>query len=387
MGWNVRREGLPLQTRSPTWIYKLSEIPLHFSILINSNQHSNQLSDTHSLSSKFTIKNARYTHSSDARFFASQHNPTHTISIKMVGKNVLAAATVYFALASSLALPKDKLDDKKSKSEIDDHPKTGLPHKVSRPGDKDCSSTAPYPTGDSTNTAYGTGIGIPTGIFPTGSGFVTGVTYTDDVATATATDDSALPTTTDDSELPTITDGSEILPTITDGSALTTTDDSAIATDTVIARREARPDKGKDTTKVEDKLSKTSDDDGSTATSSPTGIEDNPSRTTDDNGRPTVFPSGVLPSGAFNGTFPVNGTAVNGTFEDNPNRGSDDNSTATVTLTVTESPTLTITVTKSTSSSTSKSKQKGKKSKTSSSTTATTSTSSVDDSPSVTPVA
>jgi hypothetical protein len=369
----------------------LSEILLHLIILVNSNQHSNQLLDIHSVSSKFTTTNGRYTHSSDARLFASQHYPTHTNSIKMVGKNVLAAATVYFALASSLALPKDKLDDKKSKSEIDDHPKTGLPHKVSRPGDKDCSSTAPYPTGDSTNTAFGTGIGIPTGIFPTGSGFVTPVTKPDNVATATATDDSALPTITDDSELPTITDGSEILPTITDGSALTTTDDSAIATDTVIARREARPDKGKDLTKVEDKPSKTSDDDGPSATSSPTGIEDNPSRTTDDNGRPTVFPSGVLPSGPFNGTFPVNGTAVNGTFEDDPNKGGDDDTTTTVTLTVTESPTLTITVTKSTSSSasssTSKSRQKGKKSKTSSSTTTTTSTSSVDDSPSVTPVA
>jgi hypothetical protein len=377
VGSNVRHEGLSLQTWDPRWIYKLSEVPLHLNTLIHSNQHTNQLLEPHSLSSKFTNNNTRYTNSSDARLFASHHNSKHINSINMVGKNILAAATVCFALASSLAVPKDKLDDKKSTPAIDDHPKTGLPHKVGGPDDKDCSSTAPYPTGDSTNTDFGTGIGIPTGIFPTGSGFVTGVTYsTDDVATATTTDDSALPTITDDSELP----------TITDGSALTTTDDSLpTATDTVVAKREARPDKGKDTTKVEDNPSKTSDDNGPSATSSPTGIEDNPSRTTDDNGRPTVFPSGVLPSGALNGTF--NGTTVNGTFEDNPNRGGNNNSTDTVTLTITESPTVTITITTSTSSSTSKSRQKGKKSKTSSTTTTTSSTSSVDDNPSVTPVA
>jgi hypothetical protein len=252
----------------------------------------------------------------------------------MVGKNVLAAAAVYFAMTSALALPKDKVDDSKSKHGGDDDSKTHLPLK---PGDKDCSSTAPYPTGDSTSTGYGTGIGLPTGIFPTGTGFVTGVTLTtEDVAVPTITDDSALTTTVDD-----------------DSAITTTVDDSVLPTDApIVTKRSAQPDKGKGG----------GDDDASSGTSSPTSVEDNPSKTTDDNSRPTALPSSGFP-GAINGT------------DDNGG-----NSTITVTYTITEAPTVTITT--SLSSSTSKSKQKGKKSKTTSS-----STTSVDDNPGATPVA
>ena len=381
MGSGVRHEGLTLQTRGPRWIYKLSEIPLHLNILINSNQHTNQLLETHSLSSKSTNNNTRYIYSFDAYLFASQHNPTQKKSINMVGKNVLAAAAVYFALTSALALPKDKLDDKKSKHDNDDHPKTGLPHK---PDDKDCSTKAPYPTGDSTNTDFGTGIGIPTGYFPTGSGFVTGVTLTtEDVATPTATDDSASPTITDDSSLPVITDGSAL--TTTDDDSPTATDDSAGATETIIAKRAAHPDKGKDDptsgssssrTRSEDNPSRTSDD-SSQPTATTSGVEDNTSRTSDVNSRPTASPSG------------------------------DDNGSGTVTITITETPTVTTTIfisvsTTGTSSSRTKG-QKGKKSKTSSSsststsssssasststTSSTSSTSSVDDSLSAAPTA
>jgi hypothetical protein len=254
----------------------------------------------------------------------------------MVGKNVLAAAAVYFALTSALALPKDKVDDNKSKHGGDDDTKTRLPLKPGRPDDKDCSSTAPYPTGDSTNTDYGTGIGLPTGIFPTGTGFVTGVTLTtEDVAVPTVTDDSALTTTVDDN------------------SAITTTvDDSVLPTDApIVTKRSAQPDKGKGG----------KDDDSSSDTPSPTSVEDNPSKTTDDNSRPTALPSSGFP-GALNGTDDNGGNLT------------------TITYTITEVPTVTITT--SVSSSTSESKQKGKKSETTSS-----STTSVDDHPDATPVA
>jgi hypothetical protein len=253
----------------------------------------------------------------------------------MVGKNVLAAAAVYFALTSAFALPKDKFDDSKSKHGGDDDSKTRLPLKPGRPDDKDCSSTAPYPTGDSTNTDYGTGIGLPTGIFPTGTGFVTGVTLT--------TEDVAVPTVTDDSALTT---------TVGDDSAITTTvDDSVLPTDApIVTKRSAQPDKGKGG----------KDDDSSSDASSPTSVEDNPSKTTDDNSRPTA-----LPSSGFPGT--LNGTDDNG------------GNLTTITYTITEVPTVTITTSVS---STSKSKQKGKKSKTTSS-----STTSVDDHPDATPVA
>jgi hypothetical protein len=260
----------------------------------------------------------------------------------MVGKNILAAAAVYFAMTSALALPKDKVDDVKSKHGGDDDNKTHLPLK---PGDKDCSSTAPYPTGDSTNTDYGTGIGIPTGIFPTGTGFVTGVTLT-----------------TEGVAVPTITDDSALTSTVNDDSAITTTvDDSVLPTDApIVTKRSAQPDKGK---------GDSDDDDSSSGTSSPTGVEDNPSKTTDDNGGPTALPSAGFP-GAVNGT-------ISGAFNGTDGNGND---TITITSTITVAPTVTITT--SVSSSTSKSKQKGKKSKTTSST-----TTSVDDNPGATPVA
>lgn len=321
------------------------ENPLNSSHFINSNQHTNQASGTHSLQVILTF-NTRFIQSFKVHFTTSRRNLAIYIpSINMVGKNVLAAAAVYFALTSALALPKDKVDDNKSKHAGDDDHKTHLPLKPGRPDDKDCSSTAPYPTGDSTSTDFGTGIGLPTGVFPTGTGFVTGVTQTtEDIATRTITDDSALPTTTDDD------------------STFTTTDDSVAPTDApIVTKRSAQPDKGKGG----------KDDDSPSPTSSPTGVEDNPSRTDDDNGRPTALPSSGFP-GAVNGTIsgPFNGT---------------DDATITVTSTITEAPTLTVTITTSVSSPTSKSKgQKGKKSKT---TSATTSTTSVDDNLSVTPAA
>lgn len=323
------------------------ENPLNSSLSITSNQHTNQASETHSLQVILAF-NTRFIQSFKVRFITSQYDLIYISSINMVGKNVLTAAAVYFALTSALALPKDKVDDNKTKLGGDDDHKPHLPLKPGRPDDKDCSSTAPYPTGDSTSTDFGTGIGLPTGIFPTGTGFVTGVTLTtEDIATPTITDDSALPTTTDDD------------------STFTTTDDSVASTDVpIVTKRSANSDKGKGG----------GDDDSTSATSSPSGVEDNPSRTDDDNGRPTALPSSGFP-GAVNGTIsgPFNGTDDSGA------------ATITVTSTITEAPTLTVTITTSVSSPTSKSKgQKGKKSKT---TSATSSTTSVDDNPSVTPAA
>jgi len=79
MGSDVRHEGLPLQTRGPRWIYKMSEIPPHPNLIINSNHNTNQLLETHSLSSKSTNNNTRYIYSLDFCLFASQHNPTQSI--------------------------------------------------------------------------------------------------------------------------------------------------------------------------------------------------------------------------------------------------------------------------------------------------------------------
>ncbi|KAM0719311.1 hypothetical protein Q7P37_005216 [Cladosporium fusiforme] len=106
----------------------------------------------------------------------------------MVGKNVLAAAAVYFALASALALPKDSGNDKTSKHHESDDDKPRLPHKPGRgPGgrggdDKDCTTTdVPYPTGaDPTAPGFPTaGSGTISVIFPTGTGVLRRNAYAD----------------------------------------------------------------------------------------------------------------------------------------------------------------------------------------------------------------
>lgn len=135
----------------------------------------------------------------------------------MVGKSILTAATACFALASALALPKDKVDDKTKHGHDDD--KARLPHKPGRL-DKDCSTSAPYPTGDPTDAGFATG-------FATGTVFGTGTIG--------------------------------ILPS-----------------GTGLARRYAQPDKGKDD------ASKSSSSTITANVASPTGVEDNLRRGGDD---------------------------------------------------------------------------------------------------------
>ena len=98
-----------------------------------------------------------------------QYSPTVSTSINMVGRNILAAATVYFALSTALALPKDKDGDDGKHHNGGDDEKPHLPIKPGRPNDKDCSSTIPYPTGDPTSYDFATGTGYSTGVVPTGS--------------------------------------------------------------------------------------------------------------------------------------------------------------------------------------------------------------------------